>query len=73
MRRIYLNFVFASIYNLIGIPLAAGFFMPFGVVLQVSCKLLHFTVICNPGVNFIRKEFKFAMERRVPVKIILNT
>uniref|UniRef100_A0AAQ4QI03 Copper-transporting ATPase 2 n=1 Tax=Gasterosteus aculeatus aculeatus TaxID=481459 RepID=A0AAQ4QI03_GASAC len=34
VRRIRTNFVFALIYNLVGIPFAAGVFMPVGVVLQ---------------------------------------
>ncbi|XP_059540525.1 copper-transporting ATPase 2 isoform X2 [Myotis daubentonii] len=32
--RIRLNLVLALIYNLVGIPIAAGVFMPFGIVLQ---------------------------------------
>uniref|UniRef100_A0A8C8A2M1 Copper-transporting ATPase 2 n=1 Tax=Oryzias sinensis TaxID=183150 RepID=A0A8C8A2M1_9TELE len=32
--RIRINFVFALIYNLLGIPVAAGVFMPVGLVLQ---------------------------------------
>ncbi|XP_070813727.1 copper-transporting ATPase 2 [Chaetodon trifascialis] len=32
--RIRINFVFALIYNLLGIPIAAGVFMPAGLVLQ---------------------------------------
>ncbi|XP_048090546.1 LOW QUALITY PROTEIN: copper-transporting ATPase 2 [Alosa alosa] len=34
VKRIRINFVFALIYNLFGIPIAAGVFMPAGLVLQ---------------------------------------
>nr|XP_010948896.1 copper-transporting ATPase 1 [Camelus bactrianus] len=34
VKRIRINFVFALIYNLIGIPIAAGVFMPIGLILQ---------------------------------------
>ncbi|XP_060742200.1 copper-transporting ATPase 1 isoform X2 [Tachysurus vachellii] len=34
VRRIRINFVFALIYNLVGIPIAAGMFIPIGLVLQ---------------------------------------
>ncbi|XP_039209202.1 copper-transporting ATPase 2-like isoform X2 [Crotalus tigris] len=34
MKRIRINLILALIYNLIGIPIAAGVFMPLGLVLQ---------------------------------------
>ncbi|XP_053564356.1 copper-transporting ATPase 2 [Bombina bombina] len=34
VRRIRINFVFALIYNLVGVPIAAGVFFPLGLVLQ---------------------------------------
>lgn len=34
VKRIRINFVFALMYNLVGIPIAAGVFMPVGLVLQ---------------------------------------
>ena len=34
VRRIRMNFIWAAVYNLIGIPIAAGVLVPIGVTLQ---------------------------------------
>ena len=34
VRRIKINFIFALVYNIIGIPIAAGILQPIGIVLQ---------------------------------------
>ncbi|XP_048400098.1 copper-transporting ATPase 1 isoform X2 [Stegostoma tigrinum] len=34
VQRIRINFVFALIYNIVGIPIAAGVFLPVGLILQ---------------------------------------
>lgn len=34
VRRIRINLVFAFIYNLVGVPIAAGVFLPLGLILQ---------------------------------------
>ena len=52
MNRIRLNFMWAVIYNCVGIPIAAGFLVPLGIVLQpwmagIAMAFSSVSVVCS--------------------------